>query len=670
MNENRGTLETLAGELGVLLSPLTSLTVATAPVFLAELGLVINEAQVNTITPALTQAVSAISKLLALHFELDASIEADSRGIVIQKRIAVLDQIRAVISGFDQLKTSLAGLSLPDAGPIIADLPKRLFDYLLANYLGRSQGANQLLELTGILERADHNIGVFDPARPFFTTNQFHFGRLGGWLSEPSGQIGELYDWGKITFDGTKILTVLERMAAEFGLPVLYDTSQSPPSLDLLFLRLLPRTDLNPRGIELRLTQGLGKGSIELGTQRWNASLNLDTNVLSDTRILMVLGTITVQPPEATKLTGKMGAVYSYVRGALDPLVLLSFFGPGRVTVEEVSASVELRFGANGAGQLALGADLKGGQVRIGAEGADGFVAKLLSGFQVESNFDLGVDYALSNGLHFRGSSALEIQLASHFNLGPVAVNALTLSVGIKDNTFPVAVTADLQTSLGPLTAIVKGLGFQVAVKLASDNKGNLGPANLDFGFMPPTGVGLSLDAGGFKGGGYLMFDPANGEYAGALELDFNGLFSVKAIGIINTKMPDGSPGFSLLVITAEFTPIQLGFGFTLNGVGGLFGLNRTIFVAALVEGIRTNAIASILFPEMSSRTSRASSATSSSSSRRRRITSSSAPWASSAGARRPSSPRSWGCCSICPTRCSPLSASSTRCCPPKTRPS
>ena len=43
--------------------------------------------------------------------------------------------------------------------------------------------------------------------------------------------------------------------------------------------------------------------------------------------------------------------------------------------------------------------------------------------------------------------------------------------------------------------------------------------------------------------------------------------------------MPDGSKGFSLLVIiTAEFgTGIQLGFGFTLIGVGGLLGLNRTM---------------------------------------------------------------------------------------------
>ena len=599
MNENRGTLEALAGELSVLLSPLSSLTPATAPVFLAEIGLALDEAQVNSIAPTLTQTASAISKLIELHFELDASIEADGKGLVIQKRIAALDQIRKVISGFDQLKLSLTGLGLPGTGPAIVDLPKRLFDYLLAKYLEHSQGANQLLELAGILERTDHNIGVFDPAKPFYTTNEFHFGRMGGWLSDPSRQLGELYDWGKITFDGTKVLQVLDRMVAEYGLPTLYDPSLSPPLLDLVFLRLLPRTDLDPRGIELRLTQGLSKGSIELGTQRWAATLNLDTNVLSDTSILIRPGTITIQPPEATKLTGKLGAVYSFVRGAQDPLVLLSFFGAGRATIEEIAASVELRFGPDGVGQLILGADLKGGKVRISAEGADGFVAKLLGGFQVESNFDLGIDYSLSGGLHFRGSSGLEIQMASHFNLGPLAVNALTLSVGIKDGTFPVAITADLQTALGPLTAIVHGLGFQVAMKLVSDNKGNLGPVDIQSSFRPPNGVGLSLDAGGFTGGGFLMFDDEKAEYAGALELDFQGMLSVKAIGIINTKMPDGAPGFSLLiVISAEFTPIQLSFGFTLNGVGGIIGLSRTLVVAALAEGIRTNAIKSILFPE------------------------------------------------------------------------
>ncbi len=89
-----------------------------------------------------------------------------------------------------------------------------------------------------------------------------------------------------------------------------------------------------------------------------------------------------------------------------------------------------------------------------------------------------------------------------------------------------------------------------------------------------------SISGGGITGGGFLYLDPDKGEYAGGLELQFQEFIHIKAVGILNTKMPDGSDGFSLLVIiTAEFTPIQLGFGFTLIGVGGLLGVNRTVAV-------------------------------------------------------------------------------------------
>jgi hypothetical protein len=64
-------------------------------------------------------------------------------------------------------------------------------------------------------------------------------------------------------------------------------------------------------------------------------------------------------------------------------------------------------------------------------------------------------------------------------------------------------------------------------------------------------------------------------------------------------KLPGGQPGFSLLVIiTAEFNPgFQLGYGFTLLGVGGLIGLNRVMLLDPLVQGVRTGAVNSILFP-------------------------------------------------------------------------
>jgi hypothetical protein len=63
--------------------------------------------------------------------------------------------------------------------------------------------------------------------------------------------------------------------------------------------------------------------------------------------------------------------------------------------------------------------------------------------------------------------------------------------------------------------------------------------------------------------------------------------------------MPDGSSGFSLLIIiTADFGPgIQLGFGFTLLAVGGLLGLNRSMLMQPLMDGVRSGAIDSIMFP-------------------------------------------------------------------------
>ncbi len=54
-----------------------------------------------------------------------------------------------------------------------------------------------------------------------------------------------------------------------------------------------------------------------------------------------------------------------------------------------------------------------------------------------------------------------------------------------------------------------------------------------------------------------------------------------------------------LIIITAEFgTGIQLGFGFTLLGVGGLLGLNRTMNLQALADGVRTGSVNSIMFPQ------------------------------------------------------------------------
>ena len=102
--------------------------------------------------------------------------------------------------------------------------------------------------------------------------------------------------------------------------------------------------------------------------------------------------------------------------------------------------------------------------------------------------------------------------------------------------------------------------------------------------FKPPKGVGfVAQRRSGHRRRLTSTIDPDRGEYAGALQLEIADFLTVSAIGLISTRMPDGSRGFSLLIIiTADFgTGIQLGFGFTLLAVGGLLGLNRTMLLSA-----------------------------------------------------------------------------------------
>jgi hypothetical protein len=122
---------------------------------------------------------------------------------------------------------------------------------------------------------------------------------------------------------------------------------------------------------------------------------------------------------------------------------------------------------------------------------------------------------------------------------------------------------------------------------------GELRDARLDVDFAPPAGLGLSVDAGVVTGGGLLAFDAGRGVYAGAVTLAFEGL-TLRAFGLLTT----GRAGFSLLVVvSADFSPVPLGMGFTLNGVGGLLGVNRTVSVDALRGAVKRGDLGVVLSP-------------------------------------------------------------------------
>ncbi|MGB7786922.1 MAG: DUF6603 domain-containing protein [Salinimicrobium sp.] len=196
----------------------------------------------------------------------------------------------------------------------------------------------------------------------------------------------------------------------------------------------------------------------------------------------------------------------------------------------------------------------------------------------------------------------VNIQIPIHENLGGIiGFETLNLKVHAPENLETIRLESSLDFWIrfgSAVTISISRLGMNLSLVERGDSGGILG-YDLKPEIKPPNGAGIVVNAELIKGGGFLYFDDEAGEYFGALELEFKGLFAMKAVGIINTKMPDGSDGFSMLIIiTAEFSQVQLGFGFTLNGVGGLLGIDRTVEVETLRIGIRTNSIKSVLFPE------------------------------------------------------------------------
>jgi hypothetical protein len=212
---------------------------------------------------------------------------------------------------------------------------------------------------------------------------------------------------------------------------------------------------------------------------------------------------------------------------------------------------------------------------------------------------DLGVLYSLLHGLRFEGGAGLSYTIQIDQELGPIFIDLLKIEASFIGAEVSLQASTTGGVELGPFAAVIKRIGIKASIDTSA--KGNLGHANLSLGFLPPTGIGLALNAGPIAGGGFLDFEPEKQRYSGMLTLTGGGV-GVTAIGLITTRMPDGTDGFSMLFsITAIFNPpIELYMRFTLSGVGGLIGVHRSMSTEALRKGIKTGTIDSIMFPEPS----------------------------------------------------------------------
>ena len=538
-----GTLELVAIELSKLLEPLATELGGDPKGFLADMGFSLSDAQVAPAADALKTLAAQSTALLADIAQLIPAIDASDYGTMATRVIDAINKISGIVHSL-----STAGAALAGAVGISADqVAKRIFDYLTFRFLENSHGLNDLFELSGMLDREDHDGDPATPGHPPFTIATYHFDQIGAWFNDPFGRLRALYGWGN-GFDGKALLSKIEGIVARNGFPVIYDDTGPMPKLDLVLLEATP-TAAAPRGLKILLKSTLGTGDqvINLGT---DASLDVkaDFNTpLNTTLVILPGGDVTLTPPSPAGMTGNLQLQFTAQKTAPpEPFLLFGAANGSRIQLGKLQFTTGIKVAPGGpgaTGSFFFTAEADSLAVIIDTSSGDGFLQKILPSTHLQSEFNVQLAISTDGGLHFNGSGALEVRVPCHIDLGPISIEGITIDAALTGGKIPVSIGADVHAELGPLQIVVQNMGLLTTFSFPANNSGNLGPLQFDLGFKPPDGAGLSVDAGIITGGGFLSIDSARGQYAGVLQFVIAGFLGVTAIGLIKTKMPDGSDG-------------------------------------------------------------------------------------------------------------------------------
>jgi hypothetical protein len=141
------------------------------------------------------------------------------------------------------------------------------------------------------------------------------------------------------------------------------------------------------------------------------------------------------------------------------------------------------------------------------------------------------------------------------------------------------------QARLGPLL-----VGFTTpSATLVDPRSGSL----ISVGPMPPNAFQAALDTGPVKGAGSLVLE---GDHVAGLLSANAGTIEVAALASFS-RTAGGGPSF-LAALSAGFTPgLQLGFGFQINRIGGIIGVERSIDTTAIANNLKNGTAAAVLFP-------------------------------------------------------------------------
>lgn len=560
--------------------------------------------------------------------------------------VAELEQLAAAAARLAEalpalMPSDLAGLPGPLADPSTwEDLGDQLLDTLLERYLATYHPIGALVLLIGGILRYEP-LPAAPPARVAGVRAVFDWGELGPLLRDPVAALARTYRWNDpaLTFDHERLLDALGRVLRSLGVEtrVLNPAFQLEPGLPAAAAATVIR---GVDGLRATLLRGValdGRGTYEVGFDllpagaagavpsglllrprlkgaatetfplggSFTLGVTVDASIGDLFAILFLPGETSV-----AGVGGALGTALTVAAAGEEPWYLVGNPGAARIevvrpelqaAVEGTVADAELRLRLATAGHA-------GARVVIPMGRADAFVRSAVAGDELRFTFSPEVIWSSATGFAFNGGTTPQLSLPLSIKVGAFTLS--NASIGVTDEVRPDGKTAfglrvatDVAGRLGPVAAIVQGIGFvaeivpytraELRALPPGADRPALGNVDVDLRFKTPDGIGLRLEAGVVRGGGFLRFDPAHDEYAGALELQF-GRIGIKAFGLI----AGGADGWSLLMLLyGQFPPIQLAFGFTLNKIGGLIGVQHAIDIPALAAGMRDGAFDDILFP-------------------------------------------------------------------------
>ncbi|WP_050928757.1 DUF6603 domain-containing protein [Aestuariivita boseongensis] len=546
-------------------------------------------------------------------------------GGVVEQLITKGEQVFDLLSNLDPDEDDLLELPHPfNDAAAWQEMALRLPEYLVVTYLETHQPlAFETLAITGLVIETERDEG--DRTIRDRSIDWAGFGEL---FTDPVARMQSIYGWGA-DFDFDTVALRLLRLIHAIGFvprianlrPELLDlaaAASDPASLPEIEIPILEKmaADYSARlKASLLVAPAAGPGGGISGiavTNLLNAGLTEDIEFAEDWVLTAEASGDLDRAFEAVILpsgielqvrSGTVAASLDLVGQPKEPWILIGEKNKARLELGQFRAGIAMDATANEQ-ELAVtfstrGAEGQGIKLVISPGDGDGFIADLLGDQEIAVTADLGGIWSSKDGFKFDGGVGFEIEVPLSVTWGPLKLSGLRLGLagGSDGATLEAAISGGVDLEV--LAVAVEDIGIRArAFPTPQGEKGLLGPVDMSLGFKPPKGLGLVVDAAGVvTGGGYLYHDEALAEYGGVAELGFIAL-KLSAIGILTTRMPDGSDGWSLfLSVFSEFPPIQLGFGFTLNGVGGLVGLHRTFDDEALRERFFDGAMDSIMFP-------------------------------------------------------------------------